>query len=860
MADKKLQVLPLLTPYRMNSKKIKIEPLENMPNVIQKEDNLLFKSKSPLPKQSFIKCKSPKLTDSASIFFDSLKKNQLFSVRIPETQSMPYLTDCKKNFLNPIPIGLNKVSGSSVDVKNYSMGDNYAETFGKKLKSHLNLEKLNMNGNSLTPKGTKSILINIKNQPIKELSLNDNQTDHKAIKALIGLVIKPSPTLRYLDLENTRISDKEVFILCEALANDRMLNFLGLARNSLSPVSAKFIKNMVLENNYLKKLDLHWNSLKDTGALLIFEGLKSNVSLKELDISWNYIGRSSTQTIKSISDCLSVAEGLRHLDISFNYLTALECSILGQGLTNNHEILGIHILGNEAIIDSQGFVHSSPMIKTEESHLYKRLFHNKKPRKNLLSKCWLCENWVEIKFIFKNSDSKGPIFLHLDCDDYQPDMMSSIKGTYELERVVPPKQITFFFSQNNLPMRSNQYEIIELANSVEINVKYSETLEVKMHMHMLNAILAEGKPCDYDFPFSTMPRKAKFSYKPPSYKMIKIAWSIDSSLFKDYRFLNDSLISDCLDFDWKQSRLDLLIKSTEDQEALKKLLLKHYKGIIETFRYLSGQCGNEYFSIGSNIFTDFLNQGKLIDHLYEASDLGVNWNSAIVPKTKQPYNPGNALVRYEFMEMLVRVASDRYFRNKTCKSIPEAFESLMNDGMSSMLSLHNSNDWRLKSYICEEIDVTLKAYKLILDTVFRMYSGKKALPGQKHFMCIEEFRQLCYDSKIVNLSLPSREIDMCYCQAMMVQIDEMYEKKHIEMNFTEFLEAFSRVCNFIKISNFDEDKLENNSKTNNEPSLKAKIEIGMWKLIKLCPKNIRDTFVIPTSQIYSGLLYKLEKS
>ena len=59
-----------------------------------------------------------------------------------------------------------------------------------------------------------------------------------------------------------------------------------------------------------------------------------------------------------------------------------------------------------------------------------------------------------------------------------------------------------------------------------------------------------------------------------------------------------------------------------------------------------------------------------------------------------------------------------------------------------------------------------------------MFSGRKTLPGQKNFMSIEEFRQLCFDGKLVSSSLPAREIDMCFCQAMMVQVDELYEKKH----------------------------------------------------------------------------------
>ena len=218
----------------------------------------------------------------------------------------------------------------------------------------------------------------------------------------------------------------------------------------------------------------------------------------------------------------------------------------------------------------------------------------------------------------------SPVFLHLECDMFQPDMMKKVDSFYELKRVTPPGPIKFFFSQDYLPMRSKDYENAELESPLEINVKYSDNNDVPMIMYIVNTVNASGTPCNYNLPLSTGPRKPKSDYKPPVVKRKKVEWNIENSIFKDYRFLDDSLVVQCLDFDWKQSKLDMMIKSSEEKEALKSLLEKHYRSIIETFKYYSGQGGNEYFSIGTNIFTDFLNKGNFIDSTYEASDLGVN--------------------------------------------------------------------------------------------------------------------------------------------------------------------------------------------------------------------------------------------
>ncbi len=48
---------------------------------------------------------------------------------------------------------------------------------------------------------------------------------------------------------------------------------------------------------------------------------------------------------------------------------------------------------------------------------------------------------------------------------------------------------------------------------------------------------------------------------------------------------------------------------------------------------------------------------------------------------KSKFNPERALVRFEFMEVLVRIAEDRFLKNpdENCKDIVEACERLINN-------------------------------------------------------------------------------------------------------------------------------------------------------------------------------------
>ena len=143
------------------------------------------------------------LADSRITFFESLRNLPMLSKRSPveETVSVAYLTECHKNGLCPVPMGLTRLMGSSVNVRNYGMGDNYAKAFSKGISRVKNLEKLNVGANSLSPKGTKHIISKVSLQPLKELNLKDNQIKMVTMQPLINLIQKQTPSLKYLNLD-----------------------------------------------------------------------------------------------------------------------------------------------------------------------------------------------------------------------------------------------------------------------------------------------------------------------------------------------------------------------------------------------------------------------------------------------------------------------------------------------------------------------------------------------------------------------------------------------------------------------------------------------------------------------------------
>ena len=67
------------------------------------------------------------------------------------------------------------------------------------------------------------------------------------------------------------------------------------------------------------------------------------------------------------------------------------------------------------------------------------------------------------------------------------------------------------------------------------------------------------------------------------------------------------------------------------------------------------------------------------------------------------------------------------------------------------------------------MDLFIKSQQETLNLVFQVYSGKKALPSQKPFISLEEWRLMSSD---LELDLPNRDIDLAYVRSMMTVIDE----------------------------------------------------------------------------------------
>jgi hypothetical protein len=277
-----------------------------------------------------------------------------------------------------------------------------------------------------------------------------------------------------------------------------------------------------------------------------------------------------------------------HLDISHNTYSTAECRVIAEGLKENRTLLGIHAHGNDCEVDSRGFMlpkDEIPLI--EVGHFFKRMLTSRGPEHtHTKTNCWICEKWVEVTFEWtpgrSGSANEEPIFIHLECDGFQPEYLPKQGSVFKITRAVPPGPLQFFFSHPTDATVSLSYPQHHPKRPLELSVRFWEGLTKTMTIETINLISASGPVCELGNPFDTQPRTPPFPYLPPNIARSKTPWSIPISLFKDYKFDNDvsarqDTFNKCFEFDWKCCKVPKLIKEESELSATKEVLRTHYR-------------------------------------------------------------------------------------------------------------------------------------------------------------------------------------------------------------------------------------------------------------------------------------------
>ena len=147
---------------------------------------------------------------------------------------------------------------------------------------------------------------------------------------------------------------------------------------------------------------------------------------------------------------------------------------------------------------------------------------------------------------------------------------------------------------------------------------------------------------------------------------------------------------------------------------------------------------------------------------------------------KGPLIPANALIRFQFVEILLRIALKRYFESGEAHTEADAVNMLIDANIKpAFAGIVPAHTWRKTLLWKEPVDNILKAYLPAFKHVYDNYGGKSLLPGQKMCMSVSEFEDFAFAIPIVNDIFVQRDAAYCFNLAMMTQVNDIDNERHI---------------------------------------------------------------------------------
>ena len=164
----------------------------------------------------------------------------------------------------------------------------------------------------------------------------------------------------------------------------------------------------------------------------------------------------------------------------------------------------------------------------------------------------------------------------------------------------------------------------------------------------------------------------------------------------------------------------------------------------------------------------FLEKTEILDNVtFRKCDFDVIFKAVNFTEIESELNPAHGIVRYEFIETLVRVAVEKYMIKGKAKNEAEAVRMLFDKILTEGMKQWDSNVWRMTRYACENMEIVFRTYMPVFQKLYDKYAktdiGPKATVPYLH---MEDFVEMCKDLQIFDDKLGTRSAYACYHKAM----------------------------------------------------------------------------------------------
>ena len=311
------------------------------------------------------------------------------------------------------------------------------------------------------------------------------------------------------------------------------------------------------------------------------------------------------------------------------------------------------------------------------------------------------------------------------------------------------------------------------------------------------------------------------------FKVQQRVFKKENSVFKEWKEDTQNMVDTMYQDDIKWWKIGRFIKDEDDRLRVEKLIWKNFAKIKKIFTSLISQ--SSYPNIGQIDFGNFCEVCKIMDgkvvNLSTVDRAFIAANVAVDGQKLSDDNPTNALSRFEFLEILVRLAQFKFVNSGVCSTYEEAMQKLLEE---HIFPYANPEPWQeFRDELLWTIDVN-DVLEVNLDGLRKVYSFFHE--PRKKYMTMQDALNLMI--KDTNLALAEKTAIFCYgmCKmSVILEQENMWQYK--QLKFVELLELVGRVAHY---------KFKDHPELHEQLSLAQKIEHVLDSIFKLVDVQRKD--------------------
>ncbi|CDW72588.1 UNKNOWN [Stylonychia lemnae] len=347
-------------------------------------------------------------------------------------------------------------------------------------------------------------------------------------------------------------------------------------------------------------------------------------------------------------------------------------------------------------------------------------------------------------------------------------------------------------------------------------IKSHETQEVNM-LRSISCLREEDIPiCKINYlitPFKDI--------KGTKQKTFQRVFKKDTSVFKEWKEDTPQTIQLMLDDDLKYWKIHRFIKDDNDRLMCEKIIRQNVVLIKKIF--ITEICNSSFPNISWIDFSNFCEKCKIFDKNVIIATIDRIFIATNVELEKNDDNPDKALQRYEFYEILVRIAQAKFRDPGITPTINEGLTKLLNEHIFPLAEPDSWQEFRDEQLWVMEVNDILEANLEGLKKVYSYYWE----PRKKFMTYQDTINLMLRDSQ---LNLIEKDAVYCYGMCKMSVITESNDTwQYKQLKFVELLELIGRIA-ILKFKNSENETL----------ALYKKIEYILDILLKMVEVQRKD--------------------